>query len=854
MIVLVSTIVLGAAAYGLTKARTPTQTARAVLVSPTGAQASLTDNPAASSQLAATYAEILPGDEQLLRAIAKATGDTTPTVRRRLRVTHSADGAIVTLRVGADSSARARKGAQAAVDYLTSASDNGDRIIQPQTVTSTSAPRGMRARGAVSRSRVQLLVSAPSTGNTSDAQAASRLAANYAGLIPEDTAVLRAAAKRAGIDYRTVRDHLRVSNDPNTSLLRLSVTNDDYGTARKAVLGVAAAVTGDDPVSSIILPSSLRVVRRPDATGTAKPGNAGAIVVLAGFLLGLATVIAYGRRHPRLRSAAKTREVLGIPASDIDEWTPFTARSLTRWGEEGAREVVLLPGRPKLDDAAASLAAALNAWREELPDAPHVTARSSAEAWDPRSDSPAVYAVAVSERGELAGGSTTPSSATRPTADGFAGSWSRRRTPRSSGRSPTSAMRGPRTSRRMSPSSAAALGPRDASLRPVAGGSRWVSAAYLAVLAVALLATAVDPLYGVAVALAAVGAAVFAGRPALSAYTMVALVPLISGLGRGVPIPGFRLSELVTVGLGLLVIVTADYRNQRSYTAIDAALALYALATLGLGIAARVRTGDPVSGGDLNVLIGPVQFLIFYRCCLSATQTQRLRALVIVVLSSIVMSLLAILQTLSPAVDTQLRSLTDYNVTDYSGSGIIRASALFPHFQVLSIYLALTILLGVALLVFGSLAGWTRVAVAVAVGLAAVALVETVTLTTIAGTTLGVAALLAMSDRRARYLTVFGVVAVIIGAAFAPTLSKRAHEQSSVVAGTAASDRNPLIPQTVAYRYDVWTKQSIPAMSGTCSSASARRCRPVRCGSRPSPCTSRCSSGAASSCWRSGWR
>jgi hypothetical protein len=256
----------------------------------------------------------------------------------------------------------------------------------------------------VATSRVRLLVSAPNS-TTSDAQAASRLAANYAGLIPEDTAVLSAAGRRAGLDVGTLRNHIRVTNDPNTSLLRVSVTNSDYPTARRAVLGVVAAVIGDDPVSDTIAPSSLEVVRRPDREGSGTGGWAPTIAgALAGFLLGLATVIAYGRRHPRLRSAEKAREIFGIPVSDASEWTPYSARSLlTRWAEDGAHEVVLLPGSAKLDDGVVSLAASLDKHRRAVPGAPTVLARSYADAWDPRGDEPSHYAVAVTERGQRAG-------------------------------------------------------------------------------------------------------------------------------------------------------------------------------------------------------------------------------------------------------------------------------------------------------------------------------------------------------------------------------------------------------------------------------------------------------------------
>ena len=48
----------------------------------------------------------------------------------------------------------------------------------------------------------------------------------------------------------------------------------------------------------------------------------------------------------------------------------------------------------------------------------------------------------------------------------------------------------------------------------------------------------------------------------------------------------------------------------------------------------------------------------------------------------------------------------------------------------------------------------------------------------------------------------------------APQIAQRVGEQSAVVQGTAGNDRPAYVPQSVAFRYEVWTQQSIPALSG----------------------------------------
>src|SRR4029077_13795923 len=54
---------------------------------------------------------------------------------------------------------------------------------------------------------------------------------------------------------------------------------------------------------------------------------------------------------------------------------------------------------------------------------------------------------------------------------------------------------------------------------------------------------------------AAVGCLVVATRPTWGAYVLVAVVPAVSGLGRGYPVPGFRLSEILTVSIGAVLLV-----------------------------------------------------------------------------------------------------------------------------------------------------------------------------------------------------------------------------------------------------------------------------------------------------------
>jgi hypothetical protein len=344
----------------------------------------------------------------------------------------------------------------------------------------------------------------------------------------------------------------------------------------------------------------------------------------------------------------------------------------------------------------------------------------------------------------------------------------------------------------------------------------WFPLWYAGALAIAGAGLVVGgPGLGLLAALAMLAAWALSGRPLVSAYALAAIVPVTSGLSRGVPIPGLRVSEVLTMGLGALILVTADHRRDSRWTAVDAALALYALASFALGLLSRYEASVAVTTDDLGVVSGPLQYLVFFRALALALNTPAARrgGLLVALAASVPISGLAIAQGLSPSVDAFVKSLTGYEVETYGrAGGLERATSLFPHFQVLSAYLAAIVLTGFALVVLGGLGRRARWATGAMTALAGVALVETVTLTTIAGTVAGVVAIAAASPERKRWLGGLAVAGAVLAVAFSGTLGHRIAQQSSTTAGTVGSDRNPLVPQTVAYRYEVWTRQSLPVI------------------------------------------
>ncbi len=94
---------------------------------------------------------------------------------------------------------------------------------------------------------------------------------------------------------------------------------------------------------------------------------------------------------------------------------------------------------------------------------------------------------------------------------------------------------------------------------------------------------------------------------------LLALVPVLSGLARGTPVPGVRVSELLIGAVGLAVLATVrgprmDRVDYAAFAYCGATFALGALDLLGL------RAGW-ISCDAVQTLGGPLLFLLLYRAC-----------------------------------------------------------------------------------------------------------------------------------------------------------------------------------------------------------------------------------------------
>ena len=316
-------------------------------------------------------------------------------------------------------------------------------------------------------------------------------------------------------------------------------------------------------------------------------------------------------------------------------------------------------------------------------------------------------------------------------------------------------------------------------------------------------------------AIVAVGALLWAVRnPTQGAFAIVAIVPVVSGLRRGLPVPGFRLGELLAVGYAVLLLSTAGRANWRSWRAFDWVALAYVVATFTLGLYDTWHRGDQLTGADLGQLIGPLQFFLLYRAIMVALprRVDRLRALDWLLRASIAVSVVTYLQAARvPGVNELLVWLTGQ---DYSGRlawAIPRANGPFPHWTMLAGYMFAIVLLCVALLLGGARGRRRRLALATLVT-SSISLVLTVTLAPMIGALLGSLALAWWYRRSGRMLAWVAVGCAVAVVAFAPLLSRRTDDQFQAASSSNAS--YSLVPHTVSSRVGFWTDQYLPALQG----------------------------------------
>ena len=353
---------------------------------------------------------------------------------------------------------------------------------------------------------------------------------------------------------------------------------------------------------------------------------------------------------------------------------------------------------------------------------------------------------------------------------------------------------------------------------PAIGGFRYPSATLLVVGAGCAVVVGAAASFGMLAGLFALGAAALAVlvllRPDIGALVLVTTAPVLSGLKRGLPVPGLRLSEALIGLIAPIVLATADRSRVRRWRAFDYLALAYAATTLLLGLFGLFARGESLTTHLMGILIGPLQFFLLYRAVIVALPgaNQQRWVLRLVLIASVPASLLALAQQYHlfgvRGLIPHLTGVDIDNLPQGEGNGT-RATGLFPHWQVLAGYEFWIIMLGVgAYLERGRvIAQWALVPI---IGLAVAAMFTTSTMTVILGALVGIVALGLWYGHLARVGAIVAVGTAIAFLAFGPALQNRYHEQF----GDKGRTRPAWVPATMDYRYRLWRDQFVPAMSG----------------------------------------
>lgn len=304
-------------------------------------------------------------------------------------------------------------------------------------------------------------------------------------------------------------------------------------------------------------------------------------------------------------------------------------------------------------------------------------------------------------------------------------------------------------------------------------------------------------------------------HPPLGGFLVAALVPITSGLNRGFPVPGLRLSELIVGALAVLVLVPALRSHTNKWNAVDWTSFIYSLSMIVFAVAHLAVSDEELSVGVLSPMLLPLQFFLIYRVvrvCVPRRE-QRDQAIRLVLIASLFVDALAIFQQLNigPARDLASTLTAAEALESYGYSFSARATGPFQHWHPLAGYLVVIILLTVALLADKTQRVMSNKALIAVLAGALSALALSVTFVAVFGVVAG-ALYLGYRAGKLREALMATAGATVLGAlAFGSFFTSRLDSQYSTATGRT---RDSLLPQTVDYRFDVWLNQYIPSLSG----------------------------------------
>jgi|NGEPerStandDraft_6_1074524.scaffolds.fasta_scaffold27653_2 hypothetical protein len=325
-------------------------------------------------------------------------------------------------------------------------------------------------------------------------------------------------------------------------------------------------------------------------------------------------------------------------------------------------------------------------------------------------------------------------------------------------------------------------------------------------------AVAVKPKIAIVVVLAVAAGLAVLRRPAIGGYLLVGLVPITSGLRQGFPIPGLRLSELLIGTLAVAILIPATFRQALRWRTFDWMLLAYATYSFLIGAYDLHHHGIPFTWSLVGTLFGPMQFFLLYRSVAVSLPLhhQRNRALALLILASIPVSFIALLQQLKiSGINTFVANITGSTVFNGYGYFFARATGPFSLWTPLAGYLLVILLLSMSLLLHGVDTVLSRRVIFFVLALDALGLLLSAELSAMialvpAGIILGV------WSGKLKFLLRWGLLVILLlGISFGSYLQQRLSTEFFTSAG---SGRSVFVPQTLQFRFNIWTQQYFPAI------------------------------------------
>jgi hypothetical protein len=299
-------------------------------------------------------------------------------------------------------------------------------------------------------------------------------------------------------------------------------------------------------------------------------------------------------------------------------------------------------------------------------------------------------------------------------------------------------------------------------------------------------------------------------RPNYGALGLVALVPALSGLVPGVPVPNVRISEVLIGAVGVTLLVVTRRTNAVPWDTIDWLLLAYGVLWTVDGVVGASQGHQSLSVSSWGTVAGQLQFFLLYRSVKVTLRTslERHLALRVLYVASAVVAFLAVLQEIRvPGVGPFITTLSAPAASG-GGGGVLRATGPFDNWAALAGYLLPLVLIALCLGLGDAVRSHRRIQVFIAL-LLTLTLFFTVELSVIVCLLIGVCVLGVRYGRGRMVLRWLGIGLLVVALGAGNLLVTRLQGQFAASGGTG---RPALVPQTLGFRWTVWSDQYIPAI------------------------------------------